>query len=80
MSMLALGLLLWNIFSPFGIVRLYYLHKEEQTLKETNIQKQKYNDSLRSEIEKIKHDPEVQEEYVRSRLHWIKDNEILYRF
>jgi cell division protein FtsB len=80
MFILATGLVLWNIFSPFGIIRLYYLHEEAQTLKETNRQKEEYNASLRLEIEKIRNDPEVQEEYVRSRLHWIKDNEILYRF
>lgn len=73
-------LFVWDLAGPYGFARLYMLYKEKQKVEVSNREKTALNTQLLKEIEKIKTDPALQEQYVRTNLQWVGDDEILYRF
>lgn len=74
------ALFVWDLAGPYGFVRLYLLDKEKQKVEVSNREKTALNTQLLKEIEEIKADPALQEHYVRTRLQWVRDDEILYKF
>ena len=80
MLLLIVLLFLWNVAGPYGFVRFYLLNKERKGLQAATMCQAERNSHLKKELEKLKTDPAVQERYVRSKLYWVRDGEILYRF
>lgn len=78
---LILGLLLlWDVVGPFGLWKLHRMKEERKRLYFSNLEISKKNTILEKQINRIKDDPEYQEQIVRRELGWVRDNEILYRF
>jgi len=81
---IVLGLLVflfaWLTLGPFGLWRLHRLRLERDRLIALEIDSVKKNQMLKKRIRLLKEDKDVQERLVRSKLGWVRNNEILYVF
>lgn len=73
-------LLLWVIFSPYGLMKYKSIRGELQALNLENQELKAKNDTLREEIARIKKDPQYLEEVARNELGFLKRNELLFQF
>lgn len=73
-------LLLWVIFSPYGLIKYKAVRAELQEINRENSDLKAQNDGLREEITKIKKDPQYLEEVARNELGFLKRNELLFQF
>ncbi len=73
-------LILWDIAGPLGLWARNRLLKERQALYAANMQIAMRNTRLEEEIKRLKTDHQFQARMVRSRLGWVRDNEILFKF
>ena len=73
-------LLLWVLFSPYGLLKYKVVRAELQALNRENSALKIQNNCLREEIARIKKDPKYLEELARNELGFLKRNEILFQF
>lgn len=73
-------LLLWVIFSPYGLLKYKAIRAELTELNRENRTLKAQNDGLREEIAKIKKDHQYLEEVARNELGFLKRNELLFQF
>ena len=73
-------LLLYITIGPFGMWRLHKISEHEKQLEAEVMAASEKNTKLRQQLVAIKTDRKFQEQLVRSRLGWVKKNEILYKF
>ena len=76
----ALLILLWDIAGPFGLWKLHRVKEQRRLIYAKVIAASKEREDLIAKITALQNDKKVQEQEVRKRLGWIKDNEILYKF
>ena len=68
------------VWSPYGIL-VYHKLRQEHAQLETQVQElDKHNLALSREIRLLRNDDSYVEKMIRQRLHYVKDNEILYLF
>ena len=68
------------VWSPYGLLVYHQLRQEHAQL-ETQVQElDKHNLALSREIRLLRNDDSYVEKMIRQRLHYVKDNEILYLF
>lgn len=73
-------LLLWVVFSPYGLLKYKAVRAELKELNRENSELKAQNDGLREEITKIKKDPKYLEEVARNELGFLKRNELMFQF
>ncbi|MBI3754908.1 MAG: septum formation initiator family protein, partial [Deltaproteobacteria bacterium] len=69
-----------TIFGDRGLVRVYKLSKERDSIKNYNEKIQAENSSMRNEIERLKADDKYIEMIARKELGMIGKNEVVYHF
>jgi len=68
------------VWSPYGLL-VYHKLRQEHVQLETQIQElDKQNLALSHEIRLLRSDDSYVEKMIRRRLHYVKDNEVLYLF
>jgi len=68
------------IWSPYGLL-VYHKLRHEHAQLETHVQElDKYNLALSREIRLLRSDNSYVEKIIRQRLHYVRDNEMLYLF
>ena len=68
------------VWSPYGIL-VYHKLRQEHAQLEAQVQAlDKHNLALSREIRLLRSDDSYMEKMIRQRLHYVKDNEILYLF
>lgn len=78
--LIALLLVAWAIFSPWGAIRYYRLSNNLKQLKTTNLELQEDNRELREEINLLSSDPAYIEKVAREKHNLLKSNEFVYVF
>lgn len=73
-------LILWDIAGPYGLWARNRMLKKREALYASNMQMAIKNTQLEEEIRRIQTDHQYQALMVRSKLGWVRDNEILFRF
>jgi cell division protein FtsB len=74
-------ILLWVVFSSdSGIVRYFQADKEREAVQTANQDLEQKNKQLRSEVDRLEHDPAAIEEVARKQFGLIRKNEIIYDF
>jgi cell division protein FtsB len=68
------------IWSPYGIIAYYELRGEHERLESRVQELNKANLALSREILLLRGDNDYVEKMIRRRLHYVKENEILYLF
>ncbi len=79
-SIVIIFLAIWSLVGPYG---LWKLHKMKQYRKELYLQyvdASQENARLKQQLEALKRDKKFQEDIVRTRLGWVKKDEILFKF
>ncbi len=77
---MALGSVLFIIWSPNGLLHLRQLHIEHQELIQKNHTLEKENHRLYEEIGKLRSDPATIEHLARQELGLVKDGELIFQF
>jgi len=78
--MVAILILLWALFSPWGAIRSYQLSKDLTQLEASKLELQDNNRQLKEEIDLLSNDPDYIEDIARKRHNLLKSNEIIYVF
>jgi cell division protein FtsB len=73
-------LVLWTIFSPWGILKYFRLEKELDQVRLSNRQLQQDNQKLQKEIEMLASDPAYIEKIAREKHGLLRNNEVIYQF
>jgi len=73
-------LLLWHLFSPFGLVRYLQLQNELAEIRTQNEQLARHNEELTAELNRFKNDDAFFTEIARKQHGMIKKNEIIFDF
>ena len=68
------------VWSPYGILVYHKLRQEHAHLEAQVQELDKHNLALSREIRLLRSDDSYVEKMIRQRLHYVKDNEILYLF
>ena len=78
LGVLNIALFYRMIWSPYGLL-VYHKLRQEHVQLETKVQElDKHNLALSHEIRLLRSDDSYVEKMIRQRLHYVKDNEILY--
>jgi cell division protein FtsB len=73
-------LLLWHLFSPYGLVRYFQLQNELAEIRTQNEQLTRHNEELTAELNRFKKDDAFFTEIARKQHGMIKKNEIIFDF
>jgi len=68
------------VWSPYGILVYHQLRQEHAQLEAQVQELDRHNLALSREIRLLRSDDSYVEKMIRQRLHYVKDNEILYLF
>ena len=68
------------VWSPYGLLVYHKLRQEHTQLEAQVHELDKHNLALSREIRLLRNDDSYVEKMIRQRLHYVKDNEILYLF
>ena len=79
-SALIIFLAIWSLVGPYGLWKLHKMKQYRKVLYLQYIQASQENTTLRQQLEALKSDKKFQEDIVRTRLGWIKRDEILFKF
>lgn len=67
------------LFSHQGLYRIYCLRQERQSLEQENARLAAENNRLERTIDRLRHDPELIQDLIRQKLHFVKKNEIIFQ-
>lgn len=73
-------IVLLTIFGDRGLVRVYKLSKENNSMKDYNAKIKAENSAMREEIERLKTDDKYIEMIARKELGMVGKDEVVYRF
>lgn len=77
---LSLGVVLGLVlFNHRGIYQIYRFHHDRQHLDQENARLTAENERLARTIDRLQHDPEFIQEYIRRELNFVKRNEIIFQ-
>lgn len=68
---------LW--LAPGGALEMHQLRKQSQQQSEHNLTLEQHNEALRAEVNDLKKGEDAVEEYARSELGMLKEDEVFYR-
>lgn len=69
-----------TIFGERGLMRIYHLSRERDSIKAYNDNLRVENEAMKEEIERLKYDNRYMEAIARKELGMVGANEIVYRF
>jgi cell division protein FtsB len=75
-----LFILYFTVFGERGLLRIYHLAQEKETLQKRAIALQTENEQLKREIEALKTDRRYLESIARKDFGLVRKNEIIYQF
>ncbi len=78
--LIALLLVAWTLFSPWGAIRYYRLSSEVAQLEATNLELGENNRKLGEEVDRLTRDPAYIEKIAREQHGLLKTNEFVYIF
>ncbi len=79
-TILVICLAIWSLVGPFGLWKLHRMRQYRKELYLQYVKASEENTRLKNQLEAIKRDKKFQEDVVRTRLGWVKKDEILFKF
>lgn len=73
-------MLFLTVFSDKGLIKIYHLSKERDSILAKNVLTGKENEDLKNEINRLKTDKRYIEEIARKELGMVRTSDIIYHF